>query len=353
MVLRGIVILGLYIGICAHGAIAAEPGAKETEEPLLPWIEVQSVKVGTRYNFIASDLGVVSKNHQQHKESFAFRIRFDREGKYSLNFGGGSGSSFSSSWDGMGIGSDASSNLNFRELFLQLKPMKGLELQYGGITPARGVSTEITTYDNDAYLVGARVSIKRPSEFFFDELSGALAYLGDLNEPDVFHRVDRFDQANYHQILASKKIGNRAVISGDYASLSGVAVLHQAVQVKTPEIKALDSIRFENYQRIDGDRGCGFALQGDRKIAKWLQLGGGFASIDRNYGGLNADRFNKGKRIFATAKVDIVEGLSGELFVQKALANDYSIPNDVRFDAALTYDLLPALRKSGVFRIAR
>lgn len=353
MFLKSILALALFGGMWAHQAPAAEPGANEAKQPLLPWLEVGSVKVGSRYNFVAGDLGVVSKNHQQHKESFAFRIRFDRDGKYSLNLGGGSGSTATSTWDNLGIGSHDSSNLNFRELFLQIKPLKGFDLQYGGITPARGVSTEITTYDNDVYLVGGRVSIRRPADLFFDEISGALAYLGDLSEPDVFHRFDRFDQANYHQILVSKKIGKRTVVSGDYTSLSGVASLHQAVQVKIPEAKVIDAIRFENYQRIEKDEGYGFAVQGDKSVVASLHLGGGFAFIDKNYGGLNSDRFNKGKRIFASARIDIVEGLSGELFVQKALANDYSISNDVRVDAALTYDLLPALRRSGIFRVSR
>jgi hypothetical protein len=94
----------------------------------------------------------------------------------------------------------------------------------------------------------------------------------------------------------------------------------------------------------------GFAVQADKKLLKKLTVSGGFALIDRDYGGLNADRFNKGKRIFALAKIDIIDSLSAETFIQQAVANNYSIPNDIRFDLMLTYDLLPGLRKIGVLR---
>jgi len=329
---------------------SSEAGRSEEKKPLLPFVEVQSAKVATRYNFIENDLGVATRNHQQHKEAFGFRVRFDRAGKYSLNMAAGSGSGFTSSWDSLGIGSDWGSNLNFREFYLSLKPLKELNLQYGGISIVRGAATEITTYDNDSFIMGARVSIKSPKQLFFDEITGTLAYLCDLNEPDVFRRFDRLDESNYHQVLVTKKIGKRATISGEFASLSGIATLRQAVQVKVPELKMIDSVRFENYQRVEGRKDYGYAIQADKRVHKKLALSGGFADIDRYYGGLNGDRFNKGKRIFAQAKIDIIESLDAEVFIQQAVANGYSISNDVRLDLALTYDLLPGIRKLGIFR---
>lgn len=326
------------------------PGTNPETKPLLPFVEVQTAKISTRYNFVANDQEVTTKNHQQHKEAFGFRFRFDREGKYSLNMAAGSGSGFTSSWDSLGIGSDGSSNLNFREFYLSLKPGKELTLQYGGIAMVRGVGTEITTYDNDAYLMGARVSIKSPQRFFFDEITGTLAHVSDLNEPDVFRRFDRLNEANYHQVLVTKKIGKRATIGGEYASLSGIATLRQAILVKVPEAVIIDAVRFENYQRVEGRKDYGFAIQADKRVHKTLALSGGFADIDRHYGGLNGDRFNKGKRLFALAKIDILKSLDAEVFIQQAVANSYSISNDIRLDLVLTYDLLPGIRKLGVFR---
>jgi hypothetical protein len=243
---------GFGLSAAYAAEVTAEPGKREEERPVLPFLELQGVKLGTRYSFVQTDREVTTRNQQQHKQAFNFRIRFDRKGSYSINAAVGTGGSFSSGWDSIGIGSDANSHLNFRELSLSLKPWKGIELQYGGISVARGASTEITTYDGDSFLMGSRISIKRPNELFFDEITGTLAYLGDLNEPDVFHRFDRYDEANYHQIMALKKIGKRATISGEYASQSGIATLRQAVQVKIPELKVIDAVRFENYQRIEG-----------------------------------------------------------------------------------------------------
>lgn len=343
--------------IVVSPAMAAEapsgPGDSGEKKPVISFVEIQTAKIATRYSYVESDLGIPIRNQLQHKETFNIRFLFDGKGKYSLNAMAGSGRSFTSSWDDLGIGSDASSHLNFRELFLSLKPWSGLELQYGGITPARGVATEITTYDNDAFILGARISLKKPKELFFDEIAGTLAYLGDLNEPDVFHRFDRLDQANYHQILVSKKIGKRAAVSVDYTSQWGIATLRQAVQVTLPELRLVDSIRFENYQRIEGKEAYGFAVEGNKKIRRWLTLGGGFANIDEFYGGLNSDRFGRGKRVFALAKIDLVHSLSAEVFIQQAVGNDFLIANDVRLDLVLTYDLLPAFRHLGLFRIPK
>ncbi len=365
MKVRIIVLLGILVGTLLNPILAAEPPVEtktalsenssltdgsEENQPLLPFLEVQSAKISTRYNYIETDRGVTTRNAQQHKEAFGFRFRFDRDGKYSLNMVAGSGGGFTSSWDSLGIGSDWNSNLNLRELFLSLKPWKALNLQCGGISIIRGAATEITTYDNDAFIAGARVSIKSPKYLFFDDISGTLAYLGDVNEPDVFRRFERLDEPNYHQILATKKIGKRAVVSGEFASLSGIATLRQAIQVKVPELRMIDSVRFENYQRVEGRKDYGYAVHGDKRVLKKLVLGGGFAAIDRHYGGLNGDRFNKGKRIFAQARIDILESLDAEVFIQKAVANGYSISNDIRLDLVLTYDLLPGIRKLGVFR---
>lgn len=352
ILLLGFLAVMAVLPVMAMEASSASVDGKD-KQPLISFIEIQTARLSTRYNYVENDRGITTRNHQQHKEAFNIRALFDGEGKYSLNAMAGSGAGFTSSWDALGIGSDASSNLNFRELFLSMKPWSGLEFQYGGISPMRGAATEITTYDNDAFLLGARIAVKKPRELFFDEIAGTLAYLGDLNEPDVFHRFDRFDHANYSQILVSKKIGNRAVVSGDYSSQWGIVTLRQAVEFKIPELRLLDSVRYENYQRVEGDEAFGFAIQGEKKARRWLALGGGFADIDGSYGGLNGDRFGRGKRVFASAKIDLIPSLSAEVFIQQAVANRYTISNDFRLDMLLTYDLLPAFRQLGLFRISK
>ena len=143
MLLVRIILIGIMAGIVASPATASEASSESVDavaaaaaqsgnggEPKsrIPFVEVQTARISTRYNFVANDRGVTLRNHQQHKEAFNFRFLFDGEGQYSLNMMAGSGSGFTSSWDALGIGSDATSNLNFREFFLSLNPWRGLEV---------------------------------------------------------------------------------------------------------------------------------------------------------------------------------------------------------------------------------
>ncbi len=213
----------------------------------------------------------------------------------------------------------------------------------------RGASTEITTYDNDGFLVGTRVSMKNPDTLFFDEITGTMAFLGDLKDPNVFNRFDRIDEVNYYHFLLGKKIGQRAVISGDYTSQWGISTLRQAIKFEVPQLKVADSIRFENYQRVEGVKAYGFAFQFDKKLHRRFSFGGGVASIDTSYGGLNGDRFKKGNRVFAVTKISLPQGFGTQVFVQNGFSNEFRDTNGFRLDMILTYDILPGLKKAGVF----
>jgi len=318
---------------------------EEIEETKPHRVEITTSKIMTRYQYVESTGGTTLANHQQHKELFKLAVPITRAGGFGVSTTLGSGSGFTGSWDGLGLGNEAKSNFNVRELFLSAKPAGGLELQWGGIAPTRGASTEITTYDNDGYLVGGRLSISHPDQLYFNTISLTAAYLGDVREPNVFRRFDRWDEANYYQFLVVKKTGERVEVSVDYTSQWSISTLRQGLLVKVPEFRLVDSIRFENYQRVEGNTAYGFAVQGEKSLDKRLSLGGGFASIDRLYGGLNADRFNSGKRVFVVSKVPIIAGLSAEFFLGKAVGNRYGVANGLRLDAILTYDLRSGLGK--------
>ena len=170
-----------------------------------------------------------------------------------------------------------------------------MEFQYGGIGINRGVNSEMTSYDDDGYLTGGRVSIKRPKNLFFDEVSVTYAYLGDQFKPNFFRRTSRVNHSNYHQFLVRKKIGTRADVSADYTFQDRVDMMREAVKVDVKESKVLDSFRFELYQRI-GDNtfvgepgvfkaGMGFAIQGDKAINKKLSVNG-YSQIDNAYSAL-------------------------------------------------------------------
>jgi hypothetical protein len=335
---------------------AARPPAKKSEDDDRPtgfgrWVELQATTVGLRFRHVANSAGVTTTRQLQHQEAFKGRFKFDAAGRYSLHAGVFTGDSFTGSWNNTGAGTgEAAGRLRLKQLYFSAQPFRGIEAQYGGLYVARGESSEITTYDNDAYVTGQRLTFKRPRQLFFDEVTVTYAYLGDVNEPSLFRRWRRLGESNYHQFLVSKKVGKRLGLSADYTFLNGAETLRQAVKVNARELRVVDSVRFENYQRVDVRPDYGFALSGEKKLTKRLTLGGGYADVDPNYGGLNADRFNKGRRVFATGSFALTPELTASAFAGRGVANDFAVSNRTRVDFILSYDLLNAVRRARLMR---
>lgn len=322
----------------------------QMKEKTSRWIEVQTLAISVRYRFVANNMGVTTASQMQHNIAFKSRFKFDPSGNYSLNIGVFTGDNFTGSWNNTGPGTgDIKANLYLKQMYFSARPIKGLEIQVGGIYVNRGENTEITSYDNDAYLVGERLSLKRPKQFFFDEISVTNAYLGDLKTPNLNKRWHRIKKSNYHQFLLSKKIGERAMLSMDYTFQSGVETLREAIKINTGELRLIDSIRLENYQRIDEDRDAGFALSCEKMLFKKVTLSGGFARIDRDGGTYNADRLGRGKRLFLNASYNILPEFGVHIFVTQALDNPYPISNKTRFDFIISYNILKSLQRLSFF----
>ena len=334
----------------AGGAGAPTTPQNQTECRLCRWFELQTATISTRYRFVENSAGVTTNDQLQHSEVFKGRLKFDAEGRYSLNAGVATGNNFTGSWNNTGWGTGrGATNLYLKQLFLSAKPVKGLELQYGGLSLLRGESTEITSYDNDAYIVGQRLSLKRPEHVFFDEIAVTYAYLGDITTPNLNKRYHRLQESNYHQFLVSKSFGKRAVVSADYTFQAGTETMREAVKVHTKELRVIDAFRFENYQRMDVNPDYGFAVAGEKTLFKRLTLGGGFASIDPNYGGLNADRFNKGQRLFVSGGFRLSPEFGVSTFLTRAVDNSFAVSNRTRLDVVFSYDLLRSLQRTGLF----
>jgi hypothetical protein len=342
------------IALCAATASAQTgavqpPVSKPAPAPGHRWYEAQAISLDARYRLVETSTGIRSANHLQHKQTFKGALRFDARGRYTLQATAGSGSSFTGSWENAGPGTgEADAHFGVRFLYLSAVPVKGLELQAGGLGFARGEATEITTYDNDGFLMGERVSVKRPDVLYLDEVSISAGYLGDLDTPSVFERADRFDEHNYTQALVGKKIGKRAALSADWTKAAGVTTWRQALRVGTRETKAIDSVRLELYQRVTGENAEGFAVTAERALPAKVSLGVGWATIDRDYGGLNGDRFHRGSRFFVDAKMPLVRDLSLNVFYSGAVRNDYPIANRHRFDVIVSYNALKALQRAKV-----
>jgi hypothetical protein len=316
-----------------------------TAEKIKRWIEFDAFSFGTRYRYVDLNSETASVNQQQFQIVARAKFKFDHKGKYSVNAGLFTGNNILSGWNNTGIGTgDGAATLYLKHLYFDAKPAKWIEIQAGGFSVTSGENTEITGYDNDVYVMGERVSIRRPKDLYFDEISVTNAFIGDITTPNVFRRFKRLGNSNYHQVMVRKTFNKRVGFSADYTFDSGTDTLRQAVNVKTPELHFLDRVLFENYQRLAPDTGYGFSLFGEKKLNGRFTLGGGFTHIDNVM--LNADRFQRGNRVFITNTIKFTRELSLNTFLIQAVGPlPTAISPRTRLDIILTYNFLETLHR--------
>lgn len=329
----------------------AKTTATKAPKAIQRWVDWQAGTVEARYRWIENSAGVVTSDSLQHKQSFKAGFKFDAKGRYSVQALAGTGNSFVGSWDNLGPGiGDPAWTFNLRQLYLQAQPAKGVEATWGGQALNRGEHTEITSFDNDNFVMAGRVSVKRPTNLYLDEVSVTAGYLGDLNTPNVFRRFDRWDEHNYTQVLVGKKFGKVVSFSADWTDLNEISTLRQAVKVTTKQwTPVVDSFRFENYQRVEAVEAYGFSVSTEKAVHPKVVLGGGYADIDTANGALNGDRYIRGKRVFVEPKIQVLPELTLSVFYTKAFDNDFTVANDQRFDVVLQYNVLKALQKAGAW----
>lgn len=348
------------LGEAAALSPSAAPAAQIAPRPAAPrapapstfsrWGDLQQFNLLMRYRFIENSAGVPTNDQVQSRTEFKGRFKLDRAGHYALNAGIFTGAASISGWNNTGAGTgDPTHDLNVKQFYFAAAPVSGLELQYGGIYVNRGEGTQITTYDNDLYLTGQRVTVKRPNQLWFDEVSATQAYLGDPKLPSVWDRLHRLNESNYYQLLVGKKVGMRMGVSADYTSADDVSTWRSAFALKAPELTVVDGVRVETYARLEpGPTPFGWALTLDKKVGR-TAMSGGFASIDEYYGGLNGDDWGRGDRWFGKATANIFQTLAVTGFYTYALDAGYPIVNKERFDLIFIYDVLktfaPAARR--------
>jgi hypothetical protein len=315
--------------------------------PSARWVDLQAATLDARYRVIESSAGATTSNHLQHKQTFKAGLKLDAAGKYSVQAAMGTGTSFTGSWEMTGIGTgDRDWNPGIRHLYLAAKPAKGLELQVGGLTMARTENTEITGFDNDGYMVGERVSVKRPKQLYLDEVTLTVGYFGDLSTPNVFKRLDSLDNHNFTQIVAAKKLGARVATSVDWARIAGADAWHEAARVAVKEAKVVDAVRLELYQRVGGVDGNGYAAGVEKALPRKIALTVGVANIDQANPLINGDRYGRGQRVFTDIKVPLPADLSLNVFYTRAFDNDFALPLKTRFDMVVSYNVLKAVQKA-------
>jgi hypothetical protein len=322
-----------------------------TKAKIARWFDLQNATLNLRYRVIDNSAGVVTTNQLQHRESLRGRIKADRAGRYAVNFGLFTGARFTSGWDNTPIGiSDTQKNLAFKQLFFAAQPVAGFEGQVGGLYIVRGESTELTTYDEDGYIMGERVSIRRPKDVFFDEISVTNAYI-DPNPAriGVSHRFRYFDDPNYRHFLVDKKFGKRGGASTDFTTDRGARTWRQAVNIKTPELHYVDTVIFENYERVRPDTNYGFALSLDKAVTRRLSFNGGYANIDPRAGVLNSDRFSFGSRVFLTTTYILSPQFTASYYITTAVGGNPPLTLRTMSNLVFGYNVLPDLRRTGLF----
>lgn len=334
----------------------AKPAAPAPPTGLHRWLDVQTGIADARYRLVESSAGVRTTNQIQHRQTFKAALKFDPAARYTVQIGVGSGTSFTGSWDTTGAGTgDADWNPAVRQLFFAAAPVAGIEVQVGGLAPIRGESTEITSYDNDGFFVGERLSVKRPKALWLDELSLTFGRLGEFNEPNVFRRFDEWSDHNFGQVIVVKKFSPRVAGSLEWTTAADEDTLRQGVRVGIKETHVVDAVRLEVYERVtaadrpDSATGRGFATIVERAISKKIAMNGGYANIDRHNPTLNADRVVRGQRGFVELRYALTPELTVSTFYTRAFHNDFPVPNRTRFDLVVSYNVLKALQRNGMW----
>ncbi len=323
-------------------------GAKGSVER---WFDLQAASFLARYRRVETAAGSVAANQLQDSVSLKARIKLDAAGRYSINGSVATGGAFTSGWNNTGWGTgDGSANLYVKQLFVAATPVAGVSFTAGGLSFDRGQSTEITSYDNDGYLVGERISVSRPRDLYLDEVSFTNAFLGDLAKPGVTSRFRRLDEPNYRQLLAAKQVRRWLTLSADYTRLEEVGTMRAAVSVKTPRARVVDLVQYEQYRRGGTDSAFGFGAFAEKSLAGRAVVRAGYADIDRRYGGLNADKFNAGRRWYAQSDFILTRDLTAWVFLTRAVGNTFGLLNATRMDVVLTFNAMGPIRRAGLFR---
>ena len=246
-----------------------------------------------------------------------------------------------------------------RNLYLSATPAKPITFEFGSFGIEKGLSSEITSFDDDGYLTGERVRIHAPGPLHLDQVGFTNAYFGKVVTPNLFSRGMKLNDSNYRQVFADKKVSSRVGVSAEYTWQLGIHTLRQAVSVQTG-LKVADKIRFETYERLntvnlqgrDFKGASGFAVTADKKMGKRLSGDLGFDHVDENYYAysgsraacsyffsMNGDAYSQGTRYFAHSSIKIAPSVTAVSFYTHAIGHETMNYNQQNYTAGLNFDL--------------
>lgn len=349
-----VVLSTLLASICA-GAVLHAQSTQQSSPPQAPavrrWLDIDTFTLYSRYHFVENGAHRTTSNQSQYKTALRARFNIDRQKRLTINTGLFTGATFISTWNSLGAGPGEFDGHHqyMKQLYVAAVPHSGWEAQYGSLYVRRGEEDEITSYDEDGYLIGERLGVKAPRARVLDELVLTRAEIGPFNEPNAFARWHDPSHANYGQVLATKRVNRSVAASLEYATQSGADTLHAGVTIHLPDRAPVATLRYEQYRRLTAHPAWGFSVWADRVVARRVRLQGGYASIDRWFGGWNADRIQIGSRVFGVIAVPLGQGFGLQVFATRAASATYPIPIASRVDVTLNYDVLSALKRAGWF----
>jgi hypothetical protein len=377
------------------------------------WLDLETLSHSERYRNAYADGGHRDFENAQQRSLIVGKIKLDSEGRYDIGFRASSGRYFNWAYGGytgptflanvttqafsksaltpaeevavyqatladpVGVSLSTSSvNSNgwefyMRELYFSATPVKPVTVEFGSFGIERGLSTEITTFDEDGYLSGERIRLHDSKHLFFDEVGFTNAFFGDIGTPNLFDRGSSLTKFNYRQLFANKKLGSRVGVSGEYTWQTAINTLREAAVVDTKESRVIDSFRVEAYQRLNAKiflglaespigpiaplsvaGASGFAVAVQKKVAN-LSGDFGYASVDKHYsvytGGrflesvdfpLNGDTYGQGNRLFVHASYKIAPGVTAFGFYTHEVGSEHVVTlNQQGINAGVNFDL--------------
>jgi hypothetical protein len=343
--------------LCLPAMQAAAQTATPAPAPprIRRWLDIQSVHLSSRFRWVEANTGRITSSTHQWQPNIRARLLLDRGARYTINVGAFGGSQFVSSWNNTGGGLGvATFDFNVKQLFVAAEPVRGLELQAGGLYMMRGENTEITSYDNDAYIVGERLTLRR-TEGVVSQVVATVGHIGDYRTPNVFKRFDTMSDVNYGQLLVGTRLSSNVAASADYTYEDGRDILREGATIRLPEaLLPFTAIKLDAYQRVSDVTGQGFNVSGDLKLTPAWTVTAGVAHVDRNYlipGYMspNADRYERGTRFYSQGTYALTRDLSIGWFHGEAFNIDYDIPNEHRFEILVTVNPTATLKARRVF----
>lgn len=321
-------------------------GERATHAPA-PWLDAETFTLAARYNHIEDGRDRTLQDRLQTQVQVRARFNLEPRGRYGVHIGLATGNNFRSGWNPTGIGTgQGTARLYLKHLFAAAEPWNGIELQYGSVYPARGESTEVTTFDSDAYLTAGRVSVRRPRETFFDDISVSVGYVGYLDRAFVFDRTGALSRQNYWQVLASKEVLPGLTLSTDYSAIGDDGMLRQGATWRVDR-PLVDSVRGEYGVRLrGGSHQTAFAFSGEKQVAN-VRMQVGYANVDPVFGVLNGDPYGAGDRVFTDGSIPLPADLTATWFVQKEISPSATSRNDFRLDLVLKWSVLDTLKRVG------